>query len=295
MNWIILTFLGITWGLSFTISKIAAKAGGTPIGLTFWQSIISATLLFIFITWKHGKFRLEKSLYKFILIVSLLAGVFPNIIWYAAAYHVDAGILAISVSVIPLFTYLIALALKLDVFNTTKVVGLILGFIALLILVIPENSLPDRKDVPWVLLSLICSLCYAIENIYIDKIKPERFGPIQIACAIAIVSSFFTLPLAVVTDQFFVPSLYNKPLLFSVISLSLITASCYAIFIFLIGRAGSVFASQVGYIVTFFGVLWGIILLNEAHSSFVWISLIFIVIGVFLVQPRDNIEKTENK
>ena len=46
-----------------------------------------------------------------------------------------------------------------------------MGFFALLILIVPENSLPDKKDIPWVLLSLICALCYALENIYIDKLK----------------------------------------------------------------------------------------------------------------------------
>ena len=44
-------------------------------------------------------------------------------------------------------------------------------------------------------------------------------------------------------------------------------------------RAGSVFSSQVGYLVTFFGVVWGIFILGESHSVFVWISLILCRIG----------------
>ena len=39
MNWAVLIFLGIAWGLTFPLSKIAAMSGGTPLGLTFWQNI----------------------------------------------------------------------------------------------------------------------------------------------------------------------------------------------------------------------------------------------------------------
>ena len=41
MNFLILIILGLGWGLSFTLGKIAITAGGTPIGLTFWQSLFS--------------------------------------------------------------------------------------------------------------------------------------------------------------------------------------------------------------------------------------------------------------
>ena len=61
------------------------------------------------------------------------------------------------------------------------------------------------------------------------------------------------------------------------------------------GIAGSVFSSQVGYLVTFFGVVWGIIILGESHSVFVWISLAMIMMGIFLVQPKQTNESTDCK
>jgi len=214
--------------------------------------------------------------------------VVPNIIFFSAATHLDAGVLSISVSVIPLFTYCIALCLGLDVFKLGRSIGLLLGFLALIILIVPESSLPDKKDIPWVLLSLICALCYALENIYIDKLKLKNFGPIRLVCCISIVSVILTLPLTLVTDQFFFPKASNFNLLLSTLGLGLIGATAYSVFIFLIGRAGSVFASQTGYLVTLCGVLWGIILLGESHSIFVWISLFLIMTGIFLVHPRET-------
>lgn len=289
MNFLILIILGLGWGLSFTLGKIAITAGGTPIGLTFWQSLFSGLILLIYVFFRHGKIIIPKTMFLPIIIITFLSVVIPNIIFYACVAYLDAGVLSISVSVIPLFTYLIALGLKMDKFKVRRVLGLITGFCALLILILPENSLPDKRDIPWVLLALNCALCYALENIYIDRLALQNFGPIRLVCAVSFVSAIITFLLSLVMDQFFILQPTNIYLFISTLGLGFISATAYSIFIYLIGRAGSVFSSQVGYLVTFFGVVWGIIILGESHSVFVWISLAMIMMGIFLVQPKQTI------
>ena len=293
MNFLILIILGLGWGLSFTLGKIAITAGGTPIGLTFWQSLFSGLILLAYVFFRHGKVIIPKIMFLPIVIITFLSVVIPNIIFYACVEHLDAGVLSISVSVIPLFTYLIALGLRMDKFKIRRVLGLITGFCALLILILPENSLPDKKDIPWVLLALNCALCYALENIYIDRLALQNFGPIRLVCAVSFVSAIITFLLSLVMNQFFILQPTNLYLFISTLGLGFISATAYSIFIYLIGRAGSVFSSQVGYLVTFFGVVWGIIILGESHSVFVWISLAMIMMGIFLVQPKQNSESTD--
>ena len=293
MNFLILIILGLGWGLSFTLGKIAITAGGTPIGLTFWQSLFSGLILLAYVFFRHGKIIIPRIMFLPIVIITFLSVVIPNIIFYACVEHLDAGVLSISVSVIPLFTYLIALGLRMDKFKVRRVIGLITGFCALLILILPENSLPDKRDIPWVLLALNCALCYALENIYIDKLALQNFGPIRLVCAVSFVSAIITFLLSLVMDQFFILQPTDLYLFISTLGLGFISATAYSIFIYLIGRAGSVFSSQVGYLVTFFGVVWGIIILGESHSVFVWISLAMIMIGIFLVQPRKTSESAD--
>ena len=293
MNFLILIILGLGWGLSFTLGKIAITAGGTPIGLTFWQSLFSGLILLAYVFFRHGKIIIPKIMFIPIVIITFLSVVIPNIIFYACIEHLDAGVLSISVSVIPLFTYLIAMGLRMDKFKVRRVIGLITGFCALLILILPENSLPDKRDIPWVLLALNCALCYALENIYIDRLALQNFGPIRLVCAVSFVSAIITFLLSLVMDQFFILQPTNLYLFISTLGLGFISATAYSIFIYLIGRAGSVFSSQVGYLVTFFGVVWGIIILGESHSVFVWISLAMIMMGIFLVQPKQTSESTD--
>ena len=293
VNFLILIILGLGWGLSFTLGKIAITAGGTPIGLTFWQSLFSGLILLAYVFFRHGKIIIPKIMFLPIIIITFLSVVIPNIIFYACIEHLDAGVLSISVSVIPLFTYLIAMGLRMDRFKIRRVLGLITGFCALLILILPENSLPDKRDIPWVLLALNCALCYALENIYIDRLALQNFGPIRLVCAVSFVSAIITFLLSLLMDQFFILQPTNLYLFISTLGLGFISATAYSIFIYLIGRAGSVFSSQVGYLVTFFGVVWGIIILGESHSVFVWLSLAMIMLGIFLVQPKQTSQSTD--
>ena len=293
MNFLILIILGLGWGLSFTLGKIAITAGGTPIGLTFWQSLFSGLILLAYVFFRHGKISIPKIMFLPIVIITFLSVVIPNIIFYACVEHLDAGVLSISVSVIPLFTYLIAMGLRMDKFKVRRVIGLITGFCALLILILPENSLPDKRDIPWVLIALNCALCYALENIYIDRLALQNFGPIRLVCAVSFVSAIITFLLSLVMNQFFILQPTNLSLFISTLGLGFISETAYSIFIYLIGRAGSVFSSQVGYLVTFFGVVWGIIILGESHSVFVWISLAMIMMGIFLVQPKQTSESID--
>ena len=51
-------------------------------------------------------------------------------------------------------------------------------------------------------------------------------------------------------------------------------------------RAGPVFASQTAYVVTLSGVLWGMAIFSEAHSLWIWLSLLLMMVGLTLVRPR---------
>ena len=47
--WFALAYMGIAWGLGFSIAKLATNNGATPIGLAFWQSLlVSPSLDFLF-------------------------------------------------------------------------------------------------------------------------------------------------------------------------------------------------------------------------------------------------------
>ena len=287
----ILIFIGIGWGLSFSISKIAVSMGDNPISILFYQNIVSFFVLLFISLFKFKKFKININIINFFLLISFSGVVIPGTLFYIAASKVPAGILSISVAFVPMLTYVCSLYLKTEDFVFLRILGVLLGFIAILFLVGPPDSFADRSIIPWVLLAMICPICYTFENIFIDIKKPKNINSIVLSLGCAFVTIIILLPFVFYFDLFITINYPIEKIELSIISLGFITAIAYTFFIYLIDKAGAVFASNVGYVVTLSGVIWGIILFNESHSYWVWLSLITMIIGLLLVSPRKKINQ----
>ena len=66
-------------------------------------------------------------------------------------------------------------------FSLLRISGVFLGFIAIFLLIGPPDSFADRSMVPWVLLAMICPICYTFENVFIDIKKPMEVNSITLA------------------------------------------------------------------------------------------------------------------
>jgi drug/metabolite transporter (DMT)-like permease len=97
------------------------------------------------------------------------------------------------------------------------------------------------------------------------------------------------LPLALLSGQWISPlSPWGAPDA-ALLASSVIHAVVYASYVWLVGQAGAVFAAQVAYLVTAFGVTWSMTLLGESYSRYVWAAFGVLMAGLFLVQPRPGI------
>ena len=75
----------------------------------------------------------------------------------------------------------------------------------------------------------------------------------------------------------------------SIVGMAFISTVAYGLFVYLISKAGPVFAAQTAYVVTVSGVIWGMIIFGEAHSWWIWGSIGLMMFGLALVSPgKDN-------
>jgi drug/metabolite transporter (DMT)-like permease len=79
----------------------------------------------------------------------------------------------------------------------------------------------------------------------------------------------------------------------ALVILASLSAVVYAAYIWLAMAAGSVFASQVSYVVTGSGVVWALVILGERFSPLAWLALAVMLAGVALVQPRERAKTVE--
>ena len=284
--WLGLGYMGVAWGLSFSVAKLATADGTTPIGIAFWQSLLAGLLLLGYVYLRGRRLAMTWPAIKLYIIVALLGTPIPSVCFYYAAARVPAGVLAITVTLVPILTYGLALLMRSEIFSATRLTGIMLGTVSIFLLVVPKNSLPESASLIWVLLACFSSLCYAIENIYLAKRGTDDIGAIRLACGTCLFSAIILAPVGIATNNMFMLDVTNGLITTSIVTLAVINATAYSAFVACIAVAGPLFASQVGYVVTLAGVFWGIAIFGETHSIWVWASLVTMLLGLMLVSPR---------
>jgi drug/metabolite transporter (DMT)-like permease len=288
LPWALILFIGLIGGLSFSIGKIAVEGGFSPLGITLFEAILSAALLYVLCVIRRKPLGAILTNIKLIATLALFGIAISGPVFYLATDHLQAGILAITAAFIPMITYGASIPFGFEKFNQVRMTGLVLGVAAILLITLPENSLPDRTAIFWVLFVMIAVLCDATETIILGIRSAVKLGPIRLSLGMSLAGVIMLAPIVYWTDSFAWPSLAMTEVDLALIGLGLLDATVYTLFIYAIGRYGSVFASQAGYIVTISGVFWGIGIFGESHSLWVWGALAVMIIGLALVKPRED-------
>ncbi len=290
LPFLVLLVIGIGWGLTLPLAVIAVSTGHEPYGLIFWQLVIVILTLLPVVFWQRGRqafaVKLDRRhLYLFVTL-ALTGAILPDVFFYLGAAELPGGVLSITAATAPMFALSIALAIGNDSFSWMRLIGLVLGLAGILLMVGPEASLPDPGMAFFVLLVLLAPALYATEANIVGKFGTFGLDPVQTPIGTSLIGLFFALPLALATDQWVDPFANFGAAELALIAAAALHGLVYAAYVWLVGRAGSVFASQSAYIVTATGVVGSMIILGESYSTYVWLALAVMMLGVFLVQPR---------
>ena len=282
----VLIILGAGWGISLPLTKIAVSTGYQPLGVLFWQLLISALLLGA-INWARGK-RLptHRAALRIYVIIAFIGTLFPQTASLIAYAHLPGGLMALFLSLVPIFAFPIALILGNDQFDWIRLGGLFIGLIAVSLIILPDTSLPDRSLLIFVPLALVAPLFYGFEGNFVAKWGTAGLDPIQVLTGASILGLIIVSPAALVSGQWFnLIGPLGAPEI-ALILFSLIHGLVYSGYVWLVGQAGSVFAAQVSYLVTGFGVLGSILILGERYAVWVWLAMGLMFVGMALVRPR---------
>ncbi|SNS62142.1 DMT family transporter [Antarctobacter heliothermus] len=281
-----LVVTGAAWGATQPLAKVAVSEGYRHFGLIFWQAMLVGLLLGMLTLIRGKRLPLRPAALRLYLFIAVIGTVAPGIASYQAAVHLPSGVLSILLSSVPMFALPIALALGTDRLSAARVLGLLLGLGGVALLVLPEASLPAGTQAVWIAIALIASACYALEGNVVDKWGTQGLDAVQVLTGASILGAALSLPLALASGQFIVPDLPLGAPDKAVIASAALHGFAYSAYVWLVGRAGAVFAAQVSYLVTLFGVTWAMLFLSEAYAGWVWVALILMMAGMTLVQPQ---------
>tara|TARA_R110002110_G_scaffold83089_5_gene215801 strand:- start:1970 stop:2899 length:930 start_codon:yes stop_codon:yes gene_type:complete len=286
---VFLVVMGAGWGITQPFTKIAVSTGYGHFGLVLWQMVIGAALMGVICGARRVALPLNIAALRLYLILAMVGTVLPNSISYQAAVFLPAGIMSLLISTVPMFAFVIALALGNDHFRWRRLFGLIFGLTGVLLIVAPAVDLGQDIPVGWAAIYLVTALFYAFEGNYVNKWGTQGLDPFQVMFGASLVGVVIMTPMTFSTGQFIVPVWPIQGAQLALVAASVIHVFVYASYVWLVGRAGAVFAVQVSYMVTGFGLIWANLILGEAYAPTIWVALATMFAGMYLVQPRPKV------
>ncbi|ANT60902.1 hypothetical protein AYJ57_11315 [Salipiger sp. CCB-MM3] len=278
--------VGALWGAGQPFAKAAVSEGYRHVGILFWQLALGALLLGGVTLARGQSLRFARGDLPLLLFVALAGTVLPGISSYTAAVHLPSGLISILLSAVPMFAFPMALLFGNDRFSWRRLIGLTLGLGAVLLLVLPQASLPEPGMARWVPVALISSLFYALEGNVVGRWGMRGLDPVKLLAGASALGAIIALPLALITGQFIDPRPpWGAPDL-AILAGSALHALAYAGYVAVVAAAGAVFAVQVAYLVTLFGLCWAMLFLGESYTGAIWCALLMMLAGMALVQPR---------
>jgi drug/metabolite transporter (DMT)-like permease len=283
INWGIFILLSIIWGSSFILMKEGMHV------LTPYQvasiRILSAGLILTPFALKALK-QIPQNKWLLVILSGLLGNFFPAYLFCIAETEIDSSLAGILNALTPMFTILVGISFFQLKANSTKILGVIIGFIGLCLLMLSGKEV-SFNNLSYAGLVLLATLCYGINVNMVGRYMKE-VGSLNIA-SLAFV--FLIIPSAIILyfTGYLELELTNTSVL-KATSASFIlgvlgTAFASIIFYMLVKRAGTLFASMVTYGIPFIAVFWG--LLDGEKITLLQIGCLGVILcGVYLVNKK---------
>lgn len=278
LNWVRLVTLAALWGSSYLFIRIAAPELG--VWLTMGLRVMIAAITLVIYGVCKGVFPDVRSRWRAYLCLGLLNNAIPFTLIAIAVVSLNASIAAILNATTPLCTAILAILFLSQSLNWQKGGGLLLGILGVGILV-GWNPLPLS---PAVLAGICCALLAALSYGFAAVYARHAFTgsqPLDVATGQLLGSSLLLLPgsLLSVPEQF--PSL---SVLLAVSALAVFcTAGAYLLYFQLIATAGPTSATTVTFLMPFFSLALGFLLLSEPINLGLILGLTVILCSIRLV------------
>ena len=274
--------LGALWGGSFLFIRVAVPALGPFVlmELRVGLAVVALTLYAVVV----GRLSKLRSRWREFLIIGTVNTAIPFSLIAAAEIYLTASLAAILNSTTVLFTALVAAVWMGDPLTMRKVVGVILGIVGVAVLVGWDPIELSGVILLSVGAMLAASLSYALGAVYIKRTF-KGIPPISMSLGQLTGGAIILLPLAAASLPGERPS---AAVTLCVLGLALLsTAVAYLLYFRLIENVGPTSTVTVTLLVPLFGLLFGVLLLDEPFGWGTLAGLAIILSSVTLVTGID--------
>jgi drug/metabolite transporter (DMT)-like permease len=277
-----LMLLGALWGGSFLFIRVAVPALGPFVlmELRVGLAVVALTLYAVAV----GRLSKLRARWREYLIIGTVNTAIPFSLIAAAEIYLTASLAAILNSTTVLFTALVAAVWIGDPLTMRKVVGVVLGIVGVAVLVGWDPIELSGVILLSVGAMLAASLSYALGAVYIKRTF-KGIPPLSMSLGQLTGGAIILLPLAAASLPGERPS---AAVTLCVLGLALLsTAVAYLLYFRLIENVGPTSTVTVTLLVPLFGLLFGVLLLDEPFGWGTLAGLAIILSSVTLITGID--------
>ncbi len=273
-----LLLLSALWGASFIFIRVAVPALGPFVLVELRVGLAATTLLLCAAA--LGRLQKLRVRWKQFALLGIVNVAIPFSLISAAEINLTASLAAILNSTTVMFTAVVAAVWMGDALTARKVFGVVLGTIGVTVLVGWDPIAVDWAVILSVGAMLAASLGYALGSVYAKRTFVGS-PPLAIAIGQLTTASVLVMPLAALSVPDQPPSVIVA---LSVLGLALpSTAVAYMLYFRLISNVGPTSTVTVTLLVPLFGLLFGVVLLDEPVGLGTLAGLVLILSSVTLV------------
>jgi len=295
-NIIELVILAALWGASFLFMRIAVPEFGA-VALIEARVLIAGLVLLPFWWFREPALRRAQITQHWhqIFIVGLLNSSVPFVLFAYSMLYITGGMAAILNGTAPIWGAVVAWAWLSNRLALNGVLGLIIGFLGVVLLVSGELDVATQGKSLAIAAAAFAPVLYGIAANYTSE-KLSEVSPLSIATFSQIASALSLLPLLF----WFIPT--KMPSLNAWLALLALAVLCtslaYLMYFRLLAEIGSTKAITVTFLIPMFGSLWGALFINEQITLMMLVGMgtillgTALVVGVLKIRGLDNANNT---
>lgn len=292
ISWAIYIILCVIWGSSFKLMHDSQQ--GLSAAQMAALRIFSAGLVFVPLAFFHFS-KIPSNKLGLVILSAVVGNLLPAFLFAEAITRLDSSLAGILNSLTPICVVLIGIFFFKDKIKSQKIIGVLIGFLGLVLLTVLPMILSKKSmsfdNLGYTLLIVLATFLYGI-NVNMVGHYLKGLNPIQVA---TVSLSFMTIPAGIIlVQQGFLDidfrEIQVQHSVWASVGLGIGgSAIATALFYTLVQRAGILFASLVTYGIPFIALLWGYI--DGEKITFVKpLCLGIILIGVYLANRPDKKE-----
>lgn len=265
---IALVAVGAIWGLTPAMAKIAMAEGMRPLGVATLATIVSAAVLYAVAAARGQRPPMDRAHVAQYVGGGVIGLSLAHLFAFTGLTRAPAGLLALLIPLSALLTMIFFALAGVERATRRGLVGAVIGMAGVALAMAPGAALPDPALLPWAAIMLLTPVCYAVSNLLSVRLAVPGTPVLAQATGTVIFAAIGAAVLAVPLGHLGLPP--SPAIALLLVAQGALTALAYLLYFRLLVGAGGIFTSQISYVITLAGLVWGFLLFAEVPG---WLTI----------------------